>query len=92
MPTEKVLLGVITGIGMFFATIASVGALVARWRNAWAIERLARGLRISAGKLAYLAAQWSLAADSARAAGGLCCSNARRFRVADRRIINPLRG
>jgi serine/threonine-protein kinase len=47
MPTEKMLLGVITGIGMLIATIASVGALVARWRSAWAIDRLARGLRIA---------------------------------------------
>jgi serine/threonine-protein kinase len=55
IPSEKVLLGVITGIGMLLATGASMGALVARWRSAWAIERLARGLRIALLTLLALA-------------------------------------
>jgi serine/threonine protein kinase len=49
--TEKLLLGVISGACVLFATVGSLRALVSRWRSAWAVERLARGLRMALGSL-----------------------------------------
>jgi serine/threonine-protein kinase len=43
--TEKMLLGVIAGFCVLFATVGSLRALASRWRSAWAVDRLARGLR-----------------------------------------------
>jgi len=48
---EKVLLGVIAGFCVLFATVGSLRALVSRWRSAWAVERLARGLRFALAAL-----------------------------------------
>jgi hypothetical protein len=45
--TEKLLLGVISGCCVLFATVGSLRALASRWRNAWAVERLTRGLRLA---------------------------------------------
>jgi serine/threonine-protein kinase len=45
--TEKLLLGVISGACVLFATIGSLRALISRWRSAWAVERLASGLRLA---------------------------------------------
>src|SRR5258705_13933119 len=45
--TEKLLLGVIAGCSVLFATVGSLRALASRWRNAWAVERLTRGLRLA---------------------------------------------
>jgi serine/threonine-protein kinase len=45
--TEKLLLGVISGACVLFATVGSLRALISRWRSAWAVERLARGLRLA---------------------------------------------
>src|SRR5205814_1035434 len=44
---EKILLGVITGALVVFSCILSMRALVSRWRSAWAVDRLAQGLRIA---------------------------------------------
>jgi serine/threonine-protein kinase len=44
---EKMLLGVITGLFVMFACILSMRALVSRWRSAWAVDRLAQGLRVA---------------------------------------------
>jgi eukaryotic-like serine/threonine-protein kinase len=44
---ERILLGVITGFCTLFASAASLRALVSRWRSAWAVDRLARGLRLA---------------------------------------------
>jgi serine/threonine-protein kinase len=53
--TEKMLLGVIAGACVVFATVGSLRALVSRWRSAWAVERLARGLRLAVGSLLSVA-------------------------------------
>jgi hypothetical protein len=45
--TEKLLLGVIAGFSVLFATVGSLRALASRWRNAWAVERLKSGLRLA---------------------------------------------
>jgi hypothetical protein len=45
--SEKILLGVIAGFSVLFATVGSLRALASRWRNAWAVERLTRGLRLA---------------------------------------------
>jgi serine/threonine-protein kinase len=45
--TEKLLLGVIAGLSVLFATVGSLRALASRWRNAWAVERLKSGLRLA---------------------------------------------
>jgi hypothetical protein len=45
--TEKLLLGVIAGCTVLFATVGSLRALASRWRNAWAVERLKSGLRLA---------------------------------------------
>jgi serine/threonine protein kinase len=44
---EKVLLGVITGFCILFASALAVRALVSRWRSAWAMDRLAGGMRMA---------------------------------------------
>jgi len=46
-PMEKILLGVITAFCVLLASAASMRALILRWRSAWAIDRLARGLRVA---------------------------------------------
>jgi serine/threonine-protein kinase len=45
--TEKLLLGVIAGSSVLLATVGSLRALASRWRNAFAVERLTRGLRLA---------------------------------------------
>jgi serine/threonine protein kinase len=44
---ETILLGVISGFCLLFATIGSLRALVSRWRSAWAVQRLAGGLKMA---------------------------------------------
>jgi serine/threonine-protein kinase len=52
---EKLLLGVISGFCVLFATFGSLRALVSRWRSAWAVERLGRGLRLAIDSLLWIA-------------------------------------
>jgi hypothetical protein len=44
---EKILVGVMAGFSVVFATVGSLRALASRWRNAWAVDRLTRGLRLA---------------------------------------------
>ena len=45
--TEKILLGVISGLFVVIASVFAIRALVARWRSAWAMDRLAGGMRVA---------------------------------------------
>ncbi len=58
---EKILLGVITGFFVLLASAFAVRALVARWRSAWAIERLGRGMRVALLTLLSMAGALAIA-------------------------------
>src|SRR5262249_1386066 len=51
---EKLLLGFISGVCVLLATFGSLRALASRWRSAWAVERLASGLRLALASLLTL--------------------------------------
>jgi tRNA A-37 threonylcarbamoyl transferase component Bud32 len=45
--TEKILLAVISGLFVLIASVFAMRALIARWRSAWAMDRLAGGMRVA---------------------------------------------